>query len=278
MEKPVISVIMGTYNPKIDILNMAIQSIISQTFTSWEFLIYDDGSASAKYQELEELIKCDPRIRCIRGTQNLGLAHALNECLKEAQGTYIARMDDDDLSYPGRFEEQKKFLDNNTEYAWVGCVANLFDKDGIWGMASRPEIPEKTDFLQSSPFVHPSVMFRRQILVETGGYRVSTLTSRCEDYELFMRLYAVGYKGYNLQNVFFQYRENSRFLHRSLKYCFFEMLIRIQGYWRMKILTIRTVPYIVKPIFVGIASCFPTIAQRIRTNRSEGDHIVQKGQ
>lgn len=267
---------MGTYNPQKDKIRSAIESIRNQTISSWELLICDDGSDETKYREIQKLCRMDARIKCFRYNKNQGLAHALNECLRYAEGTYIARMDDDDVSLQKRLEKQADFLDNHSEYAWVGCAAELFDNTGIWGEASRPEVPERSDFLHSSPFVHPSVMFRKTILMD--GYCENKFTSRCEDYELFMRLYSKGWKGYNLQEILFQYREDSRYLKRAMKYCVYEMIIRIQGFRKLGLLSVRNIPYVIKPILVGIISKWPSVAQKIRTIGMVGDHVVKSNE
>lgn len=275
METPEISVIMGTYNPCLDKLNKAVRSIISQSFTSWELLICDDGSTSEVYAKIKELEKIDERIKCIRSDKNLGLSSALNKCIDYATGKYLARMDDDDISLTDRLAKQYEFLESNDTYDWVGCEADLFDDECVWGKASRPEKPDCKSFLHSSPFIHPSVMFRSSVFHDNNRYCVSTITARCEDYELYMRLYEKGYRGYNLKEVLLQYREDGKLLKRSIKYCFYEMLVRIQGFRRLGILQIRYIPYIIKPIAVGsVAVMFPAFAQKIRIDRTEGDHIV----
>ena len=274
MAEPIISVIMGTYNPTMKHLKEAVNSIITQTLREWELILIDDGSEINIFKEVKKIQETDNRIRIIRNSKNRGLAFALNQGLKQARGKYIARMDDDDISLPSRFKEQVKFLENNLDYGWVGCNADLFDDEGVWGMASRPEKPVKSSFLNSSPFIHPSVMFRKEVLLESGGYSLSRFASRCEDYELFMRLYANGKKGYNIKSILFQYRDDSRQLKRSMKYSYYEMRIRIDGFSKMGILSLRTVPYLLKPILVRIAALCPSLAQKIRTNRSTGDHRI----
>lgn len=274
MNTPQISVIMGTYNPCMDDLSRAVRSIVNQTFESWELIICDDGSEQDVYLKIKELEKLDNRIKCIRCKQNEGLAAALNKCINIASGKYLARMDDDDISLPDRFLKQYEFLEMNDTYDWVGCEADLFDSNSIWGRASRPELPDSNSFLHSSPFVHPSVMFRSSVFSGNTRYSVSKITARCEDYELFMRLYSIGCRGYNLQEVLLQYKEDGKVLKRSMKYCFYEMLVRIQGYRRLRILRLRNMPYVFKPIAVGLLAQFPEFAQKIRTDRAEGDHIV----
>ncbi len=274
MSTPQISVIMGTYNPCMDDLSRAVRSVVNQTFESWELIICDDGSEQDVYLKIKKLEKLDNRIKCIRCKQNEGLAAALNKCIDIASGNYLARMDDDDISLPDRFLKQYEFLEMNDTYDWVGCEADLFDSDSIWGRASRPEQPDSNSFLHSSPFVHPSVMFRSSVFSDNTRYSVSKITARCEDYELFMRLYSIGRRGYNLQEVLLQYKEDGKVLKRSMKYCFYEMLVRIQGYRRLRILRLRNMPYVLKPIAVGLIAQFPEFAQKIRTDRAEGDHIV----
>src|SRR5699024_3199279 len=107
-----ITVIMGVYNPKQpEYLLQAVQSIIGQTFQDWEMLIYDDGSDKEYIPVIRKAAELDPRIRLIRCEKNHGLAYALNQCIKQAKGQYIARMDDDDISKPGRLEKIYDFLE-----------------------------------------------------------------------------------------------------------------------------------------------------------------------
>ena len=292
---PVVSVVMGTYEPDLSELSAAVRSIRMQTLSSWELLICDDGSTEETYRNIKKLAACDPRIRVSRNSKNRGLAYALNRCILHADGEFIARMDADDISRPERFMKQVKFLRENPEYMWVSSAADLFEGKRVWGSAYRPEMPDARSFLHSSPYIHPAVMFRREVffssacpeeppaerskfsgISESSGkhartnspkrlYHVSPLTAHAEDYELFMRLHSEGLRGYNLQEPLLLYREKERTLSRSFRRCLFEMLIRIQGFARLGILSPKTVFYVVKPVFVGIASLFPGIAQRIRT-------------
>lgn len=269
MEIPSVSILMGSYNPKDPIiLRQAIDSMITQTWTDWELLICDDGSDEPYAGYIRDLAAVDPRIRCIRSDKNCGLAHALNTCLRHAQGRWIARMDDDDISEPDRLEKQVQFLRDHEKYAWVGTQALLFDQGNVWGMGIRPAQPTVSDYLKSSPFIHPSVMFRQSVLAQAGGYLESALTARCEDYELFMRLTAAGHRGYNLQDTLFRYREDPTVLQkRSFRNCFFEAVIRFNGFRSLHLLCAKNLPYVVKPLAVYILARFPKLAQRIRISR-----------
>lgn len=127
---PEVSVIMGVFNSAKKV-GVAIESILNQTFTDFEFIICDDASTDNTYETIKEYAGKDKRIKLLKNEKNLGLAGTLNICLESARGKYIARMDDDDFSHPQRFEKQIKFLDENPEYAIVGTSKNYFDENGI---------------------------------------------------------------------------------------------------------------------------------------------------
>lgn len=251
---PMISVIMGVYNCKNTVLlNKSVDSILNQTVSDFEFLICNDGSSDKTLDELKKIAKKDSRIKILTYDNNMGLHHALNTCLKEAKGEYIARQDDDDLSKPERLKVQLEFLDEHQEYAMVGTCADVFDDEGMWGEFLVPEAPKKEDFLWNSPFMHPTMMMRKTALLSGGGYREAKETRRCEDYDLFMRLYAKGYRGYNIQEKLYYYRiaRDEKSKHRPMKYRIDEMIVRFRGYKDMNML-VKGVPYILKPVLVGI--------------------------
>lgn len=251
MEETVkISVLMGVYDPPSSRhLYQAVRSIISQTFSDWEMILYDDGSARAYVPVIQKAAAMDSRIRYIRGRENRGLAHALNAGLALARGTYIARMDGDDVSKPERLWKLYEFLEGHPQYQWAGSNTELIDDSGRWGSRRLPEVPGPRDFLNYSPYIHPAVMFRKQVLLDCNGYRE---TRRGEDYELFMRLHAAGLRGYNLQEELFQYREDAAtYAHRKYRYQVEEVGIRFRGFHGLGILNPLTVPYALKPLIVG---------------------------
>lgn len=233
--KPKISVIMSVYNPHpYAQLEDAAASILRQTEKDWEFLIYDDGSEEAVREKLRCLAGSDPRIRLLEGDRNRGIAWGLNQCLANARGEYIARMDADDLSLPGRLKIQAEFLDSHPEYDYIGCNAFLFDNAGVWGIRRMPAIPEKEDFLAFSPYIHPSVMFRRTVFETCGAYNTSRQMLRCEDYEIFMRMHIMGCRGYNLQKELFCYREDEAgYRRRKFRRRIDEIRLRKKGFHAM---------------------------------------------
>lgn len=251
---PEISVIMGVYNQfNRDVLFTAIKSILNQTFKDIEFIIYDDGSQPDATRLLYEAKALDERIIIIGKEENNGLAFALNECIRCAKGNYIARMDADDYSFPNRLKKQKEFLDAHQEYSWCGTNTELFDDNGVWGSRFMPERPEKKDYLKYSPYVHPTVMYRRELLIDTEGYLVSELTTRCEDYELFMRFRREGYRGYNIQEILFGYREDmAAYSRRNWNSRVNETRLRYRNFVDMGILWPKGWLYALRPIIAGL--------------------------
>ena len=264
-----ISILMSVYNQINHVaLEQAIDSIVNQTCSNFEFLIYDDGSCEEERTFLQEIVKKDSRIRLLCGERNRGLAYGLNQCLKQANGIYIARMDADDISKKERLQVQKEFLDTHLEYAFVGVSAELFDEQGVWGVRWMPQHPTIKDFLKYSPYIHPSVMFRKNVLEQVGGYQVSKDTLRCEDYELFMRLYCKKQYGCNLQQLLFFYRESRDWYDkRTLKQRIAEMKIRYRGFREMGILNWTTFIYVGKPM--GILFIPKWVRKRIRNRKAK---------
>jgi hypothetical protein len=126
-----------------------------------------------------------------------------------------------------------------------------------------PERPQAGDFLRYSPYIHPSVMFRRQFLVERGGYQTTELTRRCEDYELFMRLHSQGARGYNIQESLLAYREDkTSYQRRTARTRGSEAAVRLDGFRKLGILRPDTLAYVLRPLVAGVVP--PAILQYAR--------------
>lgn len=250
--KPIVSVIMGVYNiASVEIFPRAVETILSQTFEELELIICDDGSTDNTWQHLVEFSRRDTRIRLIWKQKNEGLAAALNQCIKVARGLFIARQDADDLSDSTRIEKQVAFLKQHSEIDFVGSNCNLFDGEGIWRNRCFPERPEPKDFLFTLPFIHGSLLFRREVLAE-HSYNVSKKTLRTEDYELLMRLYAQGKKGANLQEILYYFQEDrTTQKRRKFRYRIDEAKVKWSGFRRLGLMP-WALPYVVKPIIVGM--------------------------
>lgn len=253
-KKPLVSVIMGVYNQYSQIeLMQAVNSILVQTLSDFEFIIYDDGSEGEAAEYIRNLEQTDSRIRIIRNNKNCGLAFSLNRCIGEARGSYLARMDADDISLPDRLKKEYEFLESHQEYGWVGCNAKVFEHEKIWGTLAMAENPNQYNFLPFSPYVHPSVMFRRELFEEGNAYSVQAETLRCEDYELFMRLYQQGLRGYNLQEVLFLYRQGvASYKKRTMKARINEAKIRAAYFSRMDLPKEKQFIYTLRPVITGL--------------------------
>ena len=123
-------------------------------------------------------------------------------------------MDGDDLCATERFEKELKFLEEHPEYALVSCQMNLFDDDGVYRTIVHPSNPDKEGWVRKSQFCHAGCMIRTEVLRELNGYSESSTRKRVEDYDLWVRMYAKGYIGYNLQEALYDMRDDRNALHR----------------------------------------------------------------
>lgn len=247
-----ITVIMGVYNGAKK-LSTAVESILDQTFADFELIVCDDASSDSSLHILEVLAAKDNRIKIIRNPRNLSLAPTLNNCLQAARGEYIARMDDDDISHPERFEKEAAFLDAHPEYAIVGTGRNIYDEGGIWGTQRGGGERSKLDIYRGRTFLHPSIMVRKEALLAVGGYTEGPETERVEDFDLWCKLYEKGYKGYNLTDVLIDYYESNA-SHRKRKYKFRIAEYRLKKKWRKKLaLPLKYHFHAYRTLVVGLA-------------------------
>lgn len=204
-----VSIIMGIYNCSTT-LEEAIESILNQTFNDWELILCDDGSVDNTYQTAEQYkSRYGEKIVLLQNPQNSGLNYTLNRCLEVAQGEYIARMDGDDISLPTRLEKEVAFLDTHPEYAIVSTPMIFFDENGDWGRSYSIKQPVKKDFIKHSPvFCHAPCMIRKKAYLDVDGYTVDKRMLRFEDVNLWYKLYAKGYIGYNLDEPLYKMRDD----------------------------------------------------------------------
>lgn len=250
-----ISVIMGIRNGGDRFVN-AVKSIEAQTYTNWEFIICDDGSTDDTYDKLLEYTKDKNNYKIIKNETNIGLAATLNHCLEHCNGEYIARMDDDDFSYPERFARQVEYLESHSEIAFVSSSVDIFDGKEIVSQRILLPNPTKKDLVYGSRFIHPATMFRASALDSVGKYRVCKDTVRGQDYDLFMRLYGAGYLGANITEPLLRYTEDrANFKRRTFKARCGEMKIRIHGFKAMKVMH-WAFPFVFKPLVAWFVTLF----------------------
>lgn len=203
-----VSVIIGVYNCA-DTLCEALDSLYAQTFKDFEIILCDDGSSDGTYGVARKYRDDHDNVVLLRNDKNLGLNKTLNRCLAVAQGEYIARMDGDDISLPERFEKEVRFLDEHPEYAIVSCPMKCFDEKGVFRFVKSVEEELTVEsFNYGSPFAHPTVMMRKDALLQVGGYTESKWLLRIEDYNLWMKMYAAGYRGYRLAEHLYMFRDD----------------------------------------------------------------------
>lgn len=193
MTTPAISVAMSVYNGE-RFLAEAVESVLSQSFGDFEFLIVDDGSRDATPDIIRGYAARDKRIRPII-RENRGLIASLNQLLEAARAPIIARMDADDICRPSRFEKQYAFLTDNPDYGVVGTWTEDIDETGgPYSLSGKDHPTSHEEFLSAietgSPLIcHPAAMFRRDIVRSVGDYHAAF--RHCEDYDLWLRLASV---------------------------------------------------------------------------------------
>jgi len=205
--KPEISVIMPVYNAEQFILE-AVNSILSQSFTNFEFIIIDDGSTDRSAELIESFV--DDRIRLFKSAKK-GIVHQLNIGIKKSEASFIARMDADDISENRRLEKQYNFLLENSDIDIVGTNFTFINGKGkIVGNKKYPENYDDIKFMMpvESSVCHPSVLFRKNIFAKTGMYLPEFETA--EDHELFLRLINSGKVFYNIQEQLYRYRMHAQ--------------------------------------------------------------------
>ena len=210
---PLVSVLLTTYN-RSAYLAEAVENIKNQSLSDWELIIVDDGSSDNSFEVASKYAKSDKRIRAVT-QDNSGLAAALNKGLSLAEGQYIARQDDDDLSHPNRLECMMYCLYRKPEVMAVVTAYNVIDEKGVV-VSYADWIPKANGYRFLRPPIYannpwttinnPNTMFRREALEKYKGWRVSF--KYMEDYDLALRLeskYPVGV----IQFPFYKYRQHA---------------------------------------------------------------------
>lgn len=253
--QPLVSVLMAVYNCT-STIEEAINSILNQTYYNWELIIYDDCSIDDTYEKALSISKIDNRIKVFKNERNLTLAPTLNRCLKEANGTFVARMDGDDICDSTRFEKQVEFLMNHQEFAVVSSLMKLYDDNGEYGLVNYKEYPQKEDFAYGSPICHAGCMIRRIVLEFLNGYSNSSTVERIEDYDLWIRLYSAGYKAYIIQEPLYSMRDDRNAIKRKkFKFRLSEYKLKKKMCKEFN-LPLKLRLYCLKPIILGMIPSF----------------------
>lgn len=249
---PKISIIMGIYNCD-RYLKESIESIINQSYNDWELIMCDDNSTDNTYKiALEYSKEYETRIRVLKNKENMGLNYTLNKCAKVAKGSYIARQDGDDISITERLKKEIAFLEEHKEYALVTSSMITFDESGDWGIIKNAEKPTNRSFIKGSPINHAPCMIRKEVFDEVKGYTIEEKLLRVEDYHLWFKIYAKGYKAYSIQEPLYKMRDDKDAQkRRNWKNRLNEVRVKKIGFKMLKIPK-RYYIYILRPIMVGI--------------------------
>lgn len=207
MNRSHISITMITYNRE-TFIEQAIHSVLAQSFDNWELIIIDDGSTDNTKDIIEKYTQ-DLRIKYIKNKKNQGIVFSRNKALKLSQGKYITVLDSDDVWHDTeKLKKQVSFLEEHKDYVLVGCKhIGLIDIEGkkIKNILNPEEDADiRNNFLYRNPFTHSSVLFRKDIVDELGGYHDYQVG---EDYDLFLRMGLKG-KMKNLSDVSISYRKH----------------------------------------------------------------------
>lgn len=201
---PKVSVLMPVYKTQEEHLRTAIESILNQSFTDFEFLILDDCPTDTR----ETIVKSynDPRIKYLINETNLGISKTRNKLIDLAQGEYLAIFDHDDISLKDRLKKQVEFLDSHPDYGVVGAYGKFIGKNKpMYFPIEDHDI--KVALMRSCAVPHTVAMIRKDVLTTTG-ISYEEFYSPSEDYALWSRLIAHT-KFQNLPEQLFEYRSHT---------------------------------------------------------------------
>lgn len=198
---PLISVVLPVHNGE-KYLAEAIDSILVQTFANFELIMIDDGSTDGSQHILQEYERCNPRVRVIV-RENRGLVTTLNDSIEIARGAWIARMDQDDIALPHRFERQLQWLEQTNADICGSWVRRFGTSDKRVVRLRQTDEAIKIGMLFCSPFAHPSVMMRTALIKQL---RYDKAWEKAEDYDLWGRAAEAGLKMTNVPEVLLLYR------------------------------------------------------------------------
>ena len=263
-----VSVVMPVFNAAATIED-AVQSIRQQTFRDWELIVIDDGSTDGTPDILADCAELDRRVQPVF-TQHFGIVSALTTGVELGRGEFIARMDADDISHPDRFAEQLSFLGQHVDMGLVGSLVEFGgDRATSEGYAlhvdwmntiATPQQIALNRFIES-PFAHPSVMFRRELIARYGGYRQGSFP---EDYELWLRWMSAGVKMSKVPHTLLRWNDASERLSRK------DLRYSTDAFYRCK------ANYLATWLQANVASNRPIIVWGVgRPTRKRADYLLE---
>ena len=252
-KKTGVTVIMPVHGEPPAFVAVAVESVLAQSLPIEEMVICDDGCRAETKEYLQNL-KNRQKIVLVQNRRAKGAAAARNRAIRCASGRYIALMDADDISDASRLQKEWEFLEKHPRYGFVGCKGAFFVRQPgdmqrhYWYVLK----PRPKDFLVTLPFVHASLLFRREALEAVGSYREAAWVKRSEDYDLLLRLYAAGYRGANLPEALYHIRlDQATLKRRKYRYRFCEAAVKLVGFTKLGLMPIG-IFFAAKPLVVGL--------------------------
>lgn len=210
---------MSTFNDS-GYIGESIKSVLNQTFTNWELIIFNDASTDDTGTIIKKFIQKDNRIKYFKNSKNMGLVVNLIKGISKSGGEFIARIDGDDTWLDrDKLKKQIEFLVENQEYGLVGSWARVIDSENnIVSFTKNPVTDHdiRRYYLMENCFFHSSVMIRKTVYEKAGGYDPNIKTA--EDYDLWLRIGKIS-KIYNIPEYLISYRINPKGIN-STKYNF----------------------------------------------------------
>jgi glycosyltransferase involved in cell wall biosynthesis len=235
---PVVSVLMPCYNA-VATLSSALESLNRQTLQDFELIIVDDGSTDGSLALMRSWAAADARIKLVNQVHG-GIVKALNTGLEACQAGYVARMDADDLAHPNRLSGQVSFLDQHPDTALVSCRVRGYPPEKVrqgfevyleWQNSLLTDEDIRREIFVESPFAHPSVVIRKDWLLQVGAYQDHGWP---EDYDLWLRLYLAGARFVKLPKVLLEWRDHAARLTRQDSRYSLENFLRLKAYYLLR--------------------------------------------
>lgn len=247
---------MGLYNCA-PTLSEALDSLLSQSYQDFKVIMCDDGSSDNTFEVAKMYADRFPgKFILIRNKKNMGLNYTLNHCLQYADTEYVARMDGDDVSEHSRFAKEIAFLETHPEYAIVSTPMIYFDEKGDFKTGHGGYEPTHTMCARKTPFTHAPCMVRTEAYKSVGGYTVDPSLLRCEDYHLWVKMFAKGYRGYMLDEPLYKMRDDREAKRRRT----FRGKMRVMNVQRFAIKMLHlpkwNYVYCLRPVIVGLLPNF----------------------
>lgn len=202
--RPLVSVVMATFNEPLEFISLAIESILEQTYKNIELLILDDSTSEKVRSLIDSYESADVRVKVIRKNERMKFIPALNIGLQFANGKYIARMDADDISLKDRLEKQVNFMEMHPSVAVCGGAINIInEKNEITGERLYP-LECKWMAVYRNPLAHPTVIMRKENV--NKGFIYDEKLRNAEDLDLWLRYIINGKHICNLNEKLLHYR------------------------------------------------------------------------